>query len=290
MNLRFVSGIALLCAGATVALAQNQPPPPGPPPQLVKVKDDLYIVQNQANNMADLIGYGGNASIFLTDDGVILIDSKSDREHDDLIAKVKSLTDKPIKYVVLTHNHGDHSGGVPKLKAMGATILISAADRDNMLRGKQPGAPDFGFMGRANFNLGGKEVQLYQFRGHTRGDTAVYLPADRVMILGDLLTTADTIPMIVNYPDGGSWTDWTLSINDILKMDFDTAIPGHGPMVTKAQVAEMRNKMVAIQERVRGLNREKKSQEEIAATVVKEFNWGFGPSAGNIAGMMQELR
>jgi len=286
MNLRSVLAIAF----ASLAFAQNQPPPPGPPPQLVKVKDDLYIVQNQANNMADLIGYGGNASVFLTDDGVILIDSKSDREHDDLVAKVKSLTDKPIKYVVLTHNHADHSGGVPKLKAMGATIVISAADRDNMMKSKQPGAPDFGFMGRANFSLGGKEVQLYQFRGHTRGDTVVYLPADRVMIVGDLLTTAETIPMIVNYPDGGSWTDWTISMNDILKMDFDTAIPGHGPMVTKAQVAELRNKMVAIQERVRGLNREKKSQEEIAAAVVKEFNWGFGPSAGNIAGMMQELR
>jgi len=290
MNFRFVSAIALLCAGATATLAQNQPPPPGPPPQLVKVKDDLYIVQNQANNMADLIGYGGNASVFLTDDGVILFDSKSDREHDDLIAKVKSLTDKPIKYVVLTHNHADHSGGVPKLKAMGATILISAADRDNMICGKQAGAPDFGFIGRANFNLGGKEVQLYQFRGHTRGDTVVYLPADRVMVLGDMLTTAETIPMIVNYPDGGSWTDWTISMSDILKMDFDTAIPGHGPMVTKAQVAELRNKMVAIQERVRGMVRDKKSQQEIADTVVKEFNWGFGPSAGNIAGMMQELR
>src|ERR1700730_1054988 len=269
---------------------QNQPPPPGPPPQLVKVKDDLYIVQNQANNLADLIGYGGNASVFLTDDGVIRIDSKSNREHDDLVAKVKSLTDKPIQYVVLTHNHADHSGGVPKLKAMGATVLISAADRDNMMKSKQPGAPDFGFMGRANFNLGGKEVQLYEFRGHTRGDTVVYLLADRVMILGDLLTTAETIPMIVNYPDGCSWTDWTISMNDILKMDFDTAIPGHGPMVTKSQVAELRNKMVAIQERIRGMVRDKKSQEEIAATVVKEFNWGFGPSAGNIAGMMQELR
>ena len=72
--------------------------------------------------MADLIGYGGNASIFLTDDGVILIDSKSDREHDDLIAKIKSLTNKPVKYVILTHNHADHTGGVPKLEAMGVSV------------------------------------------------------------------------------------------------------------------------------------------------------------------------
>src|ERR1700693_5686662 len=133
MNLRSASLLAFACASASIAFAQNQPPPPGPPPQLVKVKDDLYIVQNQANNLADLIGYGGNAGVFLTDDGVILIDSKSDREHDDLVAKVKSLTDKPIKYVVLTHNDADHRGGVPKLKAMGATILISAGARDTMM-------------------------------------------------------------------------------------------------------------------------------------------------------------
>ena len=113
----------------------------GPPPLLVKVKDDLYVVQNQQNNGAEIQAYGGNASIFLTDDGVILVDSKSDREHDDLIAKVKSLTDKPIKYVILTHNHGDHSAGAAKLKAMGATVIISAADRDNMAPPTRPSSP-----------------------------------------------------------------------------------------------------------------------------------------------------
>src|SRR5579884_2516756 len=119
---------SLLAAGSLTSFAQqfNPPPPPGPPPQLVKVKDDLYIVQNQANNMADLIGYGGNASIFLTDDGVVMIDSKNDHEHDDLMAKIKSLTDKPVKYVILTHNHADHSAGMPQLAAMGATVIISA--------------------------------------------------------------------------------------------------------------------------------------------------------------------
>lgn len=262
----------------------------GPPPVLVKVKDDLYVVQNQQNNGAEIQAYGGNASIFLTDDGVILVDSKSDRDHDDLIAKVKSLTDKPIKYVILTHNHGDHSAGAAKLKAMGATVIISAADRDNMARTSQAFIPDFGYMGRAELTLGGKKLELYQYRGHTRGDTVVYFPNDRVAALGDLLTTAETIPMIVNYPDGGSWMDWSNSIDQVLNLDFDTAIPGHGPVVTKAQVSELRNRMVTIRERVRALNREKKSQEEITETVVKEFNWGFGGSAGNIPGMMQELR
>ena len=289
---RILCALALASALKSAAYAQGAqaPPPPGPPPTLIKVKDDLYVLQNQANTMGDLIAYGGNATILLTDAGVLLIDSKSDREHDDLIAKLKTLTDKPIRYVILTHNHADHTGGAAKLQAMGATLLISAEDRENMARGGQPGVPDLSYIGQAQITLGGKTAELYQFRGHTRGDTAVYFPQQRVIVLGDLLTTAETIPPIVNYADGGSWSDWRKSIDQILRMDFDTVIPGHGPMITKSQLAESRARMVAIQERVRTLVREKKTEKEIADTLVKEFNWGFGPSAGNIPGMMLEFR
>jgi cyclase len=291
-KLRLVLVIATLFIVGAAAQAQpgSGRPAPGPPPTLVKVKDDLYILQNGNSNMADLVTYGGNATLYLTDAGVILVDSKSEGEHDDLLAKLKTLTDKPIKYVILTHNHGDHSGGAAKLQAMGATLLISAADRENMVRGKQQGLPGIGILGQAQVILGGKEVQLREFRGHTRGDTIVYFPALRVICVGDLLTTADTIPMIVNYADGGSWTDWARSIDEILKMDFDIVIPGHGPAVTKAQLRDIRAKFGALQERVRTMNREKKTQEEITQTLVKEFNWGAGPSAGQIPGMMIELR
>lgn len=282
---------ALVFAVASTGAAQEQArPQPGPPPTLVKVRDDLYIVQNQANNGADLGFYGGNATIWLTDDAVVLIDSKSDREHDDLIAKVKSLSDKPIRYVILTHNHGDHTGGAAKLKAMGAALLISSADRDNMARGKATPVADFGFSGDAQLVVGGKRAELYQFRGHTRGDTVVYFPAEKVLILGDMLTTAETIPMIVNYADGGTWNDWALSMDKIVKMDFDTVIPGHGPQVTKEQFLQLRAKMLAIMDRIRGLVKEKKSQQEIQEVLIKEFNWGTGGSAANIAGMMVELR
>lgn len=144
-------------------------------------------------------------------------------------------------------------------------------------------------IGQARLFLGGKEAQIYQFRGHTRGDTAVYFPADRVIALGDLLTTTPQLPPAVSYADGGDWMDWDRSIDEVLKMDFDVAIPGHGPMVTKAQVVEIRDKMVAIQQRVRMMNREGKSAEEIGAALTKEF--GFTPPGNQaVAAMMQELR
>src|SRR5437870_406426 len=108
---RFLPVLAVLFTAAPMVHAQQGPgrggnqPPPGPPPELVKDKDDLYILQNVNSTVGDLIAYGGNATIYVTSAGVILVDSKSDLEHDDLVAKLKTVTDKPVKYVILTHNH-----------------------------------------------------------------------------------------------------------------------------------------------------------------------------------------
>jgi glyoxylase-like metal-dependent hydrolase (beta-lactamase superfamily II) len=288
----FIVALGLLLGVASTLAAQgrgaqpNQPPPALP--KLEKIKDDLYLIENSDVTPEALRYWGGNITVLLTNDGVVLVDAKYARAHDDVVAKVKSLTEKPIKYVILTHNHGDHSEGAPLFEAMGANVIISNDDRENMARAANPGwLPALTFIGQSRLYLGGKELQVSQFRGHTRGDTIVYFPADRVLVLGDLLTTNPLMPPIVNYGDGGNWTDWTKSMDEVLKMDFDVAIPGHGPRVTKGQVAEARDRFVLIQQRVRTLNRERKSQEEIAATLLKEFNWA---PANNIPGMIQELR
>jgi glyoxylase-like metal-dependent hydrolase (beta-lactamase superfamily II) len=138
--------------------------------------------------------------------------------------------------------------------------------------------------------LGGKEVELHEVRGHTRGDTLVYLPAQRVAESGDLFATVEELPYIVDYSSGGSWTDLSNEIDELLKLDFDLVIPGHGPPVTRQDVVKIRNRVVAIRERFRALNREKKTPEEIGQTLLKELNWGMEPAPGNIPGMMQELR
>jgi glyoxylase-like metal-dependent hydrolase (beta-lactamase superfamily II) len=256
-----------------------------------KIADSTYAIENANANMAELIYWGGNATAYVTDAGVVLVDSKFPRAHDDLAAKVKSLGGKPIKFVILTHNHGDHAAGAEQLEKEGATVIISADDRDILARTpNQNWVPAVGYIGQMRLLLGGKEVDLIQMRGHTRGDTVVYFPASRVVCTGDLATTADSIPSIVNYADGGSWSDWQRSMDEILKLDFDYAVPGHGPTVTKRELTAYRDKKVAMLERLRAMNRNHQSQEEITQTLVKEFNWGAGPSAGNIVGMMQELR
>jgi hypothetical protein len=70
-----------------------------------KVKSDIYPIHNQKADFAGIMNFGGNIAVYLTDEGVILVDSKFESMHDDTVAKVRSLTNKPIRYVLLTHNH-----------------------------------------------------------------------------------------------------------------------------------------------------------------------------------------
>jgi glyoxylase-like metal-dependent hydrolase (beta-lactamase superfamily II) len=150
--------------------------------------------------------------------------------------------------------------------------------------------PQLAYHGEAELFLGGKEVRLREFCGHTRGDTVALLPAPRVLVVGDLVTTPDSIPQIVNYGDGGNWTDMGKTLDELAKMDFDVMVGGHGPVLSKAEFLKHRDKVAAIRERLRVLNRQGLSQEEIAQTLLKEFNYGTGPAAGQVAPMMRELK
>ena len=287
---RVLGGLVALYAMGVLVQAQQPPQAPAPVPKLVKVSDDLYVIQNVNNTVAEIGQNGGNVTIIVTPEGVILVDSKNERMHDDIIAKVKSVTDRPIKYMVLTHNHGDHSGGSARLQAIGVAVMSSIGSRDNMARTNAAGRAQIAYSGHAEMSLGGKRLQMRELRGHTRGDTVITLPASRALIAGDLVTTPDSIPTIVNYADGGNWTELGESLDAIGGMEFDVLIAGHGPNLSKAEFLKFRDKTAAIRERFRALNREKKTQEEIGQTLMKEFNWGTGPAAGNLAGMMQELR
>ena len=257
--------------------------------KLVKVRDDVYAIVN-VNDAAlpDIPAFGGNVAVYLTDAGVVLVDSKNERMHDDLVAKVRSLTNAPIAYVVLTHNHADHSAGAAQLRALGATVVMSAADRKRM---GDAGLPQFGYEGHAEIVLGGKRVELIEFCGHTSGDTVVYLPDARVVVAGDLVTTPDSIPQITNYADGGSWTDMVRSLDALAELDFDLMIAGHGPVLTKREFLAHRAKIGAIRARAEELVRAHKSQSEISQALAAEFNWGVGPglAAGNVAGMLVEF-
>ncbi len=284
-------GAALLALyGLSALVVAQQQAPAAAPPRLIKVADDLYVIQNANHTVAEIGQNGGNVAVIVTSEGVVLVDSKFARMHDDILAKVRSVTDRPIRYLILTHNHGDHADGAARFQAEGVSVISSIASRDHMARAGMAGRAQIAYRSYAEMQVGATRLELREYRGHTRGDTVVSLPGRRIVIAGDLVTTPDSIPAIVNYGDGGNWTELGESLDSLARMDFDTLIAGHGPTLTKAEFLKFRDRAIALRERLRALNRERKSQDEIAQTLQKEFNWGAGPAAGNIAGMMQELR
>src|SRR5678815_302028 len=93
---------ALLAVSITDARQRGGPPQPGALPKLTKVRDDIYLIENRGQNVTEIGTYGGNITLVLTDEGVIAVDSKNERIHEDVLAKIKSLTPQAVKYLILT--------------------------------------------------------------------------------------------------------------------------------------------------------------------------------------------
>ncbi len=275
---RYVATVALLAICGIPLFAQgNQGKQPPLPIKIVKIRENVY----------NLEGEGGNSTVVLTSAGVILVDCKFERNHDEVVERVKSLSDKPVRYLFTTHSHGDHSGGSAKMAAMDVAVISSVNTRENMVRTNQTPGPEVLFEGQMQVNLGGTVALARQFRGHTNGDTVVFFPAERVIAMGDLMTTS--LPAMASYADGGNWMDLGKSLDEIVKMDFDFAVPGHGPVATKQDVVAYRDKLSAMRVRIRELVRAKKTQEEVAAVLKEEFQWGL-PASNSLPAVMQELR
>ena len=209
---------------AWIAYTQNQAPAKL---TLNKVKDDLYEIE----------GDGGNVAVYITDEGVILIDDKFDQDHEGIVDGVKSVTNQPIKYIINTHYHAITAAGTRSFCRRPRSFRPPMA-RTNILEHKQSNvAPPavtparITFTTETAFLLGGKEVRaIYLGRGHTNGDAVIYFPALRVLHTGDLM--AGDSPLI-DYNGGGSVVEWTKTLDGALKLDFDTVIPGHGASPTK---------------------------------------------------------
>jgi glyoxylase-like metal-dependent hydrolase (beta-lactamase superfamily II) len=266
------------CLGAWVAYTQN----PQAPAQntLQKIKDDLYMIE----------GDGGNVAIYLTSDGVILVDDKFERDFNDIITKVKSLTDKPIKYVLNTHHHPDHSGSNEKL-LITAEIITQRNARANMVTYKQPGLPRLTFGDEFQVFLGGKEVQAHHYgRGHTNGDAVIYFPALRVLHTGDLFTVIPTFPPLIDYAGGGSAIEWSKTLDEVLKLDFDTVIPGHGPVSKREDIIKFKMHLESMRNRVRSMNREHKSRDEIGKVLMSDYHWQDLHMQRSLDGLIAEMK
>jgi glyoxylase-like metal-dependent hydrolase (beta-lactamase superfamily II) len=232
----------------------------------IKITDDLFVIHN------DFVP--GNTTALITNEGVLLVDDKFEVDFPNIVAEVKKLTNQPIKYVVNTHHHGDHSGSNAKLQGMNAQVVASEQARENMVDGKMPGLPTMVFDHRAHIYIGGKNVELYHFgRAHTNGDVVVLFPAQRTLAAGDMFTYGDDVPELIDYAGGGSAKEWTPTLDSALQLDFDNVVPGHGPLVKKADMRKFRDSTLRFRNRVHELVTEKKSRADIEKVMRSEFHW-----------------
>jgi glyoxylase-like metal-dependent hydrolase (beta-lactamase superfamily II) len=147
------------------------------PLTMEKVTANLYVI----------FGNGGNVAVLPTSEGVILVDDKFDQDGPEIRAKVKSITDQPIRYIINTHHHPDHTGGNRAFLESSAEIIAHRNARATMVEQKMPGLPRITFSDEAQLFLGGQEVRVRYFgRGHTSGDALVFFPSEHAVHTGDL--------------------------------------------------------------------------------------------------------
>jgi cyclase len=220
--------------------------------------------------------------VLLTEGGTVLVDDKFAVDHDSIMAELKKITTKSIRYVINTHHHADHSGGNVKMQQINVQVIASEQARENMsgtprdglFIDTEPGLPNVTFQDRLRVDLGGKHVELYRFgRGHTNGDVVVYFPESRTLAAGDLFTFGDETPQLIDYAGGGSAKEWTATLDSVLRLDFDAVVPGHGVVTTKQELRKFRDRTLALCTRVHDMLVQKKSREDIATMLATNFHW-----------------
>jgi len=289
--------IALSILAAAAAFAQAQQPGGGaagrgagggrgaPQPQAIQqVKPGLYMVT----------GAGGNSTFRVTSEGIILVDGKlpGDANYNGLMALIKGVSDQPIKYLIVTHHHADHTGNNQKFLDAGVQVVAHENLNKNLVTYEQnpkPAPASVTYPGAEyDIKLGGATVELHHFgRAHTSGDTVVYFPDLKTVCLSDTVTTGKTGPLI-DYAGGGSATDWTNVLAGILKLDFDAAIPGNGDVLTKADVQAFKTKFDTVISRARELVRQGVPQDQLLAQI-KTDDIGWAPRVPNVGAFVAEL-
>ncbi len=254
-----------------------------------KVKDGLYVVRGPLgicmgpcvpNSLTPdgVLHEPGDVAVRVTPEGLIIVDDKFARDVPDLLKIIKEkISPLPIKYVLNSHHHADHVGGNGEMIKYGATIVVNDELRADYDRTKREGSsPQVTFGGYGAIYLGGVKVETHHFRnGHTHGDSFAYFPDLKVVHTGDVVV--EGMPHI-DYTAGGSAIGWVEEIYDVLKLDFDWAIPGHGRLLTKDEVRQYVKNVEIMNDRMKDLVRRKVPVDQ-AGKMLKLDDLGWAKSA-----------
>jgi glyoxylase-like metal-dependent hydrolase (beta-lactamase superfamily II) len=265
-------------AACVAAIAQAQQPP------------DFSKVEIKTTQLADnfytLEGQGGTISVLTGPDGVLLVDSQFAPLTDKLIAAIRKISNKPIRFLINTHVHGDHTGGNENFAKQGA-LIFSRDQLRNRLEHPNPAAdgtpgkpapaaalPVVTYDGPVSIHVNGENVRLLPIRNaHTDGDTLVSFPREDILATGDYYRS-------VGYPfadlkNGGSLQGLLDGLGATIGRagPHTRIIPGHGPVSDRNDLIAQRDLILAVRDKVAALVAKDETLEQvIAAKPTAEFD------------------
>lgn len=233
------------------------------------------------HNTYMLEGQGGNITVAVGSDGIIMVDTQFAQLSDKIKAAIKAISPLPIKYIVNTHFHGDHVGGDANFQKDGAIVIaqdnirvrLAAGTTNGTSGAKTPPAsgdalPKETYIGGTKtIEVGGRKAVLHHVNNaHTDGDTWVYFDDANVLCTGDVMNNRHQYQQ-VDYANGGdirgmvrATEAWLALANDNTKV-----VVGHGGLANKASIAEYHDMVKTARERVEKLVKEGKTEAEVVA-------------------------
>lgn len=275
-----MQGLRIAVVTAILALSgpafAQQPPAASPPSDFSKVE---IKTTDLGNNAWMLEGQGGNITVVVAKDGIILVDGQFAPLHDKIKAAVAAISNLPIKYLINTHYHGDHTGGNEAFAKEGVTIVAQdnvknrlAAGTTNGLTGaKTPPAPQGAlpsdtYTNFSKIRLEGRVADLKHIpNAHTDGDTYVWFKTAHVLATGDTFTNG-RYPNI-DFANGGNIKGMIAAADAYLKLTNARSriVPGHGPLADRAALLEYRTMLVTARDRMAALVKGGKTEDEAVA-------------------------
>ncbi len=266
---------ALLAAGAPAAAQDG----------LTRIGDNVYAYVG-TRNASPSNSFGANAGIVIGRDAIAVVDTlASAKEAARLIRDIRAISQKPIRYVIDTHEHLDHVFGNCEFARLGATIVAHTSCRKAMDKGAEAALqdakttwltgeenarttlayPDLFFRGTMQIDLGGRTIEIIDpGPTHTDGSILVYVPDARILFAGDVLVT-DYHP----YTGDGSLTNWTTTLDRIMAMKVTAIVPGHGPLSDKKDAAAMKEYLFAYDVKAKALYQKSTDIAFIKAELLK---------------------
>ena len=272
--------IALVVFAAAACLAgpalAQQPAPAGPPvgPDWSKIEVKTFDLGNRTYMLE---GFGGNTTVAVGEDGVIMVDGQFMQMHDKLKAAIAVVSQQPVRFLVNTHYHRDHVGGNVPFSKDGAVVVAHENVRKRLADGATMAVPEVKYAPAPEealpamthkdgmtLQVKGRAAQLkHPLNAHTDGDTFVYF-AD-----ANVLSTGDTVAMgrypNIDFANGGTLKGMIAASDAYLSLANDNTkiVPGHGPLATKAQLAEYRAMLATVRDRMLALIKDGKSQADV---------------------------